>query len=125
MTCAPAPGRLHLTPLPSALIPERQYRTSCRDSPIPMGSAVRLSARYNDMKDLQRKSCDRSGSSHPTVWRCQVEPGFIHKGIYRHVANSNVEELFLHNLEYSLLVSRQCVDDGEFRRQVACTVMQI
>lgn len=33
----------------------------------------------------------------------------------RHVASSHDEKLFLHDLEHSL--SRQCVDDGEFRRQ--------
>jgi hypothetical protein len=33
---------------------------------------------------------------------CQVEPGFIQEGIYRHVASSDNEKIFLHNLEHSL-----------------------
>jgi hypothetical protein len=51
---------------------------------------------------------------------CQIEPasGFTHEGIYRHVASSNDEKH-----EHS--PSRQCVDNGEFRRQVACRVARV
>jgi hypothetical protein len=50
----------------------------------------------------------------------QIEPGFTHEGIYRHVASSNDEK---HSHSHSL--SRQCVDDGELRRQVACRVAKV